>query len=368
MTDWLVILNGHPKLSSDNALMPRPNLPIRQHLEGVSRSFGLSIRLLPPTLQQPVGLAYLLARLSDTVADATDVPSPRRLALLDSLRHAIDTPQDHPQMGLALQDFARQVADRHEQRLLHHGQALLHALDTLPAADQAVIRQVLCAILEGQRWDLQALDGPQHGAQTRADIERYTWQVAGSVGEFWTRMCELHLSDWHTVPPAQTAQLLHWGARYGQGLQRLNILRDAGRDLQAGRCYFPDEELHPLGLDSAQLCQAAQHGDMAVLERLRPLLAAWLHTTQEQLHDGLRYSLALQGRRLRLASALPCLIGIRTLALLRQAGPQALLTHVKLPRREVQKLLLRLLVWGVSDRQLQGCWAQAAPAPARIQP
>ena len=58
----------------------------------------------------------------------------------------------------------------------------------------------------------------------------------------------------------------------------------------------------------------------------------------------------------------------RTLALLRQAGPQALLTHVKLPRREVQKLLLRLLVWGVSDRQLQGCWAQAAPAPARIQP
>ena len=366
MTDWLVILSQQPRLSSDNLGMHPATPSYRQLLEGVSRSFGLSIRLLPPALQTPVGLAYLLARITDTVADASAVPTPRRLALLDSLRHAIDTPQDHPQMGLALQDFARQVDDRHEQRLLHHGQALLHALDTLPAADQAVIRQVLSAILDGQRWDLQALDGPQRGAQTRADIERYTWQVAGSVGEFWTRMCELHLSDWHTVPPAQTAQLLHWGARYGQGLQRLNILRDAGRDLQAGRCYFPAEELQPLGLDGVQLCQAAQDGDMAVLERLRPLLDAWLHTTQEQLHDGLRYSLALNGRRLRLASALPCLIGIRTLALLRQAGPQALVTHIKLPRREVQKLLLRLLVWGVSDRQLQGCWAQAAPTPARI--
>jgi len=346
--------------------MRRPTPPNRQFLEKVSRSFGLSIRLLPSALQEPVGLAYLLARSTDTVADATAVPVPRRLALLDSLQHAIDAPQDQPQLALVLHDFARHIEDRHEQKLLHHGQAMLQALASLPAPDQAAIRQVLTAIADGQRWDLQALDGPQRGVQTRAELERYTWHVAGSVGEFWTRMCELHLNEWHAEPPSRTAELLQWGARYGQGLQRLNILRDAGRDLRAGRCYFPAEELQPLGLDSTQLCQAAQDGDMAVLERLRPLLQGWLHTTQEQLHDGLRYSLALNGRRLRLASALPCLIGIRTLALLRQAGPQALGTHVKLPRREVQKLLLRLLVWGVSDRQLQGCWAQAASVPATI--
>lgn len=341
-------------------------MPNRQLLDKVSRSFGLSIRLLPPTLQEPVGLAYLLARSTDTVADATAVPVAQRLALLDSLQHAIDCPQDQPQLALALQNFARHIDDKHEQKLLHHGQAVLEALTSLPAADQAVIRQVLTAITEGQRWDLQALDGPQRGVQTRAELERYTWLVAGSVGEFWTRICELHLTHWHTEPPTRTAELLQRGARYGQGLQRLNILRDAGRDLRAGRCYFPAEELAPLGLDSAQLCQAAQAGDMAWLTRLQPLLSAWMHTTQEQLHDGLRYSLALNGRRLRLASSLPCLIGIRTLTLLRQAGPQALNTHIKLPRREVQKLLLRLLLWGVSDRQLQACWNDGLPAPARI--
>jgi farnesyl-diphosphate farnesyltransferase len=346
--------------------MQRHPTRTRQLLEGVSRSFGLSIRLLPETLQEPVGLAYLLARTTDTVADTTTVAVPRRLALLDSLQHAIDTPQDHPQLGLALQAFAVHVEDRHEQALLQHGQACLEALSDLPTADQAIIRQVLTAITEGQRWDLQALDGPQHGVQTRAELDRYTWLVAGSVGEFWTRICALHLQNWHAQPLASMAELLQWGARYGQGLQRLNILRDAGRDLRAGRCYWPAEELQPLGLDSAQLCQAAADGDMATLARLQPLMDAWLHTTQEQLHDGLRYCLALQGRRLRLASALPCLIGIRTLKLLHQAGPQALVTHTKLPRREVQKLLLRLLMWGVSDRQLRSCWTAALPVSARI--
>lgn len=351
--------------------MARDELHIRHLLRGVSRSFGLSIQLLPAALREPVGLAYLLARTTDTIADTTAQPAARRLALLDSLLHAIDSPQDQPQLALALRDFARHVDDPHEQTLLTQGQACLDALVQQPAANQAVIRQVLAAITEGQRWDLSALDDPQRGVQTRAEVDRYTWWVAGSVGEFWTRICALHLSHWHT---GSTADLMAWGAHYGQGLQRLNILRDAGRDLHAGRCYWPAEELEPLGLDRAQLCEAVRTGNLATLARLGPLLEDWHRTTQAQLHEGLRYSLALRGRRLRLASALPCLIGIRTLALLRQAGPRALIEHVKLPRRAVQRLLLGLLWRGVSDGQLTAAWAsalaptEAGPRSARIGP
>jgi len=328
----------------------------RQLLQKVSRSFGLSLRLLPSGLREPISLAYLLARLADTVADATGQTTARRLSMLDSLRHALQSPQEHPALDLALRDFARHVTDAHEQILLTQGQSCLDALTQLSPADQAVIRQVLDAITEGQRWDLNALDGAQRGVQTREELDRYTWLVAGSVGEFWTHMCQLHLRDWHT---GTGADLMQWGAAYGKGLQRLNILRDAGQDLRHGRCYWPAEELEPMGLDSARLCQAARSRDMATLERLSPLFEAWLHTTQEQLHAGLRYSMALRGLRLRLASALPCLIGMHTLALLRQAGPRALVQHVKVPRRTVQSLLLRLLVCGVSDQQLQRCWKSA---------
>ena len=333
-------------------------LNIQPLLKGVSRSFGLTLRLLPEGLREPVGLAYLLARASDTIADTTSAPAPRRQALLDQLQHALLTPQDQPQLSMALRDFAQQVTDPHEKTLLERTQACLQALDRQPAADQSVIRQVLSAILEGQRWDLSALDGPQRGVQTRAEVDRYTWQVAGSVGEFWTRMCTLHLHDWHD---ASTAELMQWGAHYGQGLQRLNILRDAHHDLSAGRCYFPAEELHSIGLDSPSLCAAVRAGDRPTLERLVPLLQDWHRFTETLLHDGLRYSLALRGRRLRLASALPCLIGIRTLGLLQEAGSQALLSHVKLPRREVRRLLVTLVLGGVSDRQLQACWTAGQP-------
>ncbi len=349
-----------------------PLLP--ELLQKVSRSFGLSIRLLPQALREPVGVAYLLARISDTVADSAAAPVAQRLALLEQLAQgwqdqASATTQDR--LVRALGDFAPQVADAHEKALLAQGQACLQALAQQSPHDQQLIREVLAAITEGQRWDLSALDATGQGVRSEHEVERYTWWVAGSVGEFWTRLCDAHLPHWHR---ASSTDMLQWGAHYGQGLQRLNILRDAGRDLRAGRCYFPAQSLAPLGLDATTLCAAAQAEDLAILSRLTPLLVAWHHQTEALLHDGLRYSLALRGHRLRLASALPGLIGVRTLALLRQAGAQALVQHQKLPRRALHRLLAALVLGGVSDRQLRASWqaglgpAAASPLSARIAP
>jgi farnesyl-diphosphate farnesyltransferase len=75
---------------------------------------------------------------------------------------------------------------------------------------------------------------------------------------------------------------------------------------------------------------------------LTPLYNQWLDHTHAQLSDGMRYALALKPLRLRLASALPALIGARTVALLRQAGPAALQQRVKMPRHEVRALLWRI--------------------------
>ena len=38
-------------------------------LRSVSRAFYLSIRVLPADLREPIGLAYLLARIADTIVD-----------------------------------------------------------------------------------------------------------------------------------------------------------------------------------------------------------------------------------------------------------------------------------------------------------
>jgi farnesyl-diphosphate farnesyltransferase len=330
-------------------------------LQGVSRSFGLTIRCLPAKVRHPVSLAYLLARTSDTLADTPIQPPALRQQLLTRLQQAIENPGSSNHLQRDLQAFAQQVQDPQERRLLMHNQNCLQALHQMGREDQAAIRTVLRAITEGQAWDLQRVDAPACGVSTRAEIDHYTWMVAGSVGEFWTRLCNVHLRGWHN---ASTDQLMLWGARYGKGLQRLNILRDAGRDLRMGRCYFPVEELQPLGLSPAQLCEASTAGDLLTLQRMAPLLAQWQAITLEQLQDGLHYSLALRGLRLRLATALPCLMGVRTLSLLKSAGPQALVTHQKVPRAEVRRLLLSLLLGAATDRQLHASW-QAGLMAAR---
>src|SRR5207249_9570884 len=73
---------------SDRAEQP---LPVKQFelLKPVSRSFYISIRLLPRALREPVALAYLLARTSDTIADTSAIDVEKRIELLDRLARAI---------------------------------------------------------------------------------------------------------------------------------------------------------------------------------------------------------------------------------------------------------------------------------------
>ena len=105
------------------------------------------------------------------------------------------------------------------------------------------------------------------------------------------------------------------GARFGQGLQLVNVLRDLPRDLQLGRCYLPRADLAALGLTPEALRQPSAIG------AVRPLLAALGDAARAGLLDGLTYTLTVPRRevQLRLASAWPLLIGLATLARLRTA-------------------------------------------------
>ena len=315
----------------------------RQLLRHVSRSFYLSIRLLPQALQAPVAIGYLLARATDTVADTTALPLDERQVLLDRMSQAVVAPctsaQESQELSRLTQAFAAQQTDPHERALMQALPKCLPLLYTLSQADQASVRQVLGHITRGQQLDMTRFGPGLHALQTEAELVEYTWLVAGCVGEFWTDLCGRHLPGYSRLPQEE---MMRMGRQYGMGLQRLNIIRDAGADLAAGRCYWPVEILAQAGLTPAKLAQVAQTPNTDTLHALAPLYSQWLDHTHAQLADGMRYALAIKPLRLRLASALPALIGTRTVALLRQAGPAALNQRVKMPRREVRALLWRI--------------------------
>jgi farnesyl-diphosphate farnesyltransferase len=323
----------------------RPGLSAaqRQLLRHVSRSFDLSIRLLPHALQAPVAIGYLLARATDTVADTTALPLNERQVLLDLMTQTIAaqviSAEESRELSRLTQAFAAQQTDPHERALMQALPQCLPLLRTLSPDDQASVRQVLGHITRGQQLDMTRFGPGLQALQTEAELADYTWLVAGCVGEFWTELCGRHLPGYSLFPQEEMMRI---GRQYGMGLQRLNIIRDAGADLATGRCYWPVETLTQAGLTPALLAQAAQTPNPDTLNALAPLYAQWLDHTQAQLADGMRYALALKPLRLRLASALPALIGARTVALLRQAGPAALNQRVKMPRHEVHALLWRI--------------------------
>src|SRR6266404_807077 len=292
-------------------------------LRRVSRSFYLSILFLPKKLRDPVALGYLLARASDTIADTTELPIELRSEKLQLLARGIQGEG----VGNAINDLIASLAplqkNESEQALIESLQSCLDWLDQTEAFDREEVRAVLEKINRGQLLDLERFRDPKQlvDLETAADLDEYTYLVAGSAGEFWTRLCFHHLRKFST---RSESDMLELGKRYGQGLQLINILRDAGDDLRAGRCYFPNEEIVATAMEPSQIVREPQ--------RFRPIYRKWLGKAEQGIKAGVDYSNSIRNRRVRIATVLPALIGARTLALLREAGATMLHRHIKVSR------------------------------------
>ncbi len=303
-------------------------------LARVSRSFYLSIRLLPTKLRGPVSLGYLLARASDTIADTTELPVDSRMGNLRLLARGIQGEA----LGDAIVDLGASLAplqkNKDERVLIESLQPCLDWLEQSEVLDREEVRAVLEQINRGQILDLERFQNPKQIAalETSAQLDEYTYLVAGSAGEFWTRLCFRRL-------PKFTARseddMLGMGKCYGMGLQLINILRDAGADLHAGRCYFPNEELAVAAMEPSRILREP--------ERFQSIYRKWREKAERQIEAGLQYANAIRNRRVRIATALPGLIGARTLALLRDAGATALHRHIKVPRSEVRAIIASLI-------------------------
>ena len=307
---------------------------LRALLQSVSRSFYLTLRVLPSRLREPIGLAYLLARTSDTLADTMLVPAERRREALEALRSRILGQHARP---LGSQAFVPHQVSGPERELLERVEESLALLERQPPADRDAIRDVLAIIISGQDLDLERFQGAGIGQvialATDAELDDYTWRVAGCVGRFWTRLCRRHLFP---EAPLDDQVLETEGIRFGKGLQLINVLRDLAVDLQQGRCYLPGDRLRAAGLRPEALL------DPAAEPRARAVIDPCLDLAGKHLAAGWDYTNRLPRSqvRLRLACAWPILIGARTLAQLRTAPLLDPEQRVKVTRAEVRRIVV----------------------------
>ena len=312
-------------------------------LKRVSRSFYITLRVLPRAVRPQLSLAYLLARATDTVADTDAITADKRQQVLSKLLMSITAvcAQQKPSVPDLSAFFQTDISglstkDTAERTLLENFETLLNLLSEFSDSDREKICVVLKTIIHGQKTDIQRFGitpGQLNALATDNELDAYTYEVAGCVGEFWTRLCLAHV---FSGDPLNEKQLLSDAVRFGKGLQLVNILRDLPEDLRQGRCYIPEQSLFRFGLTPKDLLN---HDSM---QRFRPLYDDYLKLAEEHLRAGWRYITLLPFRcvRVRLACTWPILIGVKTLRRLRNVNILGD-PRIKITRREIRRILVK---------------------------
>ena len=302
-------------------------------LEGTSRSFYLTLKNLPSGLRSQVGLLYLLARTSDTIADSERGFPAQRLQALERYNEYV---QGNSSTLPDLSELAQLQRIASERKLLERVGDTVACVGRFSDQDQQHIRHCLNIIVGGQSLDLKrfANAGEEQIVALADDVELddYAYRVAGSVGEFWTRMTLNHLFE--TDEETELA-MFEKGVRFGKALQLINILRDIPAVLRMGRCYIPSKSLSDIGMEPMDLLDAENMG------RFKPLFDSCIDVAESHLDAAVEYIGMLPHSQFRLRGAcmLPVLIGQRTLALLRDGNVLEPSNRIKVTRDEINGLL-----------------------------
>jgi len=202
-------------------------------LSSVSRTFALTIPLLPPIIEKVVGNTYLLCRIVDTIEDAAEL-TPEAKKNLSAL--FLDVVLERAPVESFVEpclDALKNYSNHDELDLIAHTPTVLRILHTCSSHDQEAVSRCVSMMSEGM--------SRFHGRQTEAglkdlsEFEDYCYVVAGVVGELLTSIFR-HYSPQFSKNIQGHENL---AIAFGQALQMTNILKDSPEDRARGVSWKP---------------------------------------------------------------------------------------------------------------------------------
>ena len=312
-------------------------------LQGVSRTFALTIPQLPGALRDVVGNAYLLCRIADTIEDEPALSAAQKQAFSERFVEVVagrDAAEPfarelHPLLSPAMLDSERDlIANTARVVRITHG---LHPPQR--EALERCVRIMSRGMAEFQR------NATVEGLDDLSQLDRYCYHVAGVVGEMLTEL----LCDYSAEIGARRSELLKLSVSFGQGLQMTNILKDVWDDQRRGACWLPKDVFRSAGFELKAL--SAGHTGPEFAKGLLELVAIARH----HLDDALRFTLLIPPREAGVRRFCLWALGMAVLTLRRIHARPAFTEarEVKISRRSVRATVVVTSALARSDRALK---------------
>ena len=199
-----------------------------QLLSKVSRSFDFAIRALPDPLREQACTAYLLCRIVDTVEDAVDQKN--RPAYFDHFRELLRSPRPKSEINFS----GLKCSNENETLLIQNCHAVFESYFSFDEKVRHHFIQHILEMTEGMAFFSARKDAKKKLIETDAELDRYCYFVAGTVGLLLTDLFAHHFSKNGRWTELQREPAI----AFGLGLQKINILRDMNSDAENGVSYF----------------------------------------------------------------------------------------------------------------------------------
>jgi len=313
-------------------------------LEKVSRTFTLSIRILPDELRTYVGHAYLVCRLLDTLEDTPDILVAEKMKALDFAIDAIKSPDRLDEYAVYFSDLADTYDIKEwEKVLLRNSFHIFQCLLTFPEEVQRILRKWTVEMAEGMKKYAFGKDKPEVQLEKLDNLEEYTYYVAGTVGELLTG---LYAQPRYGIADKQLNIMKKNSIPFGKALQFVNIIKDSRGDIEEGRCFIPADLLQKYG------CELHTFFEPKNLATSRKVYEELLERAKGYLDNAIEYieQIPVKNWRIRLFCIWPVVLAYKTLREIEKRIPE-LITNpasIKMTRRDVKRSIKLSAIGGFS--------------------
>jgi farnesyl-diphosphate farnesyltransferase len=317
-----------------------PHEYCQQTLKKVSRTFAINIAFLHGDLYKAVLCAYLFCRIADTIEDTIFKDREGQKRLLQSYKHLFAEGKFAPGQIKKWGDSFKtaDIPEKHnleDHRLVQHTHLVVQNFLTLPLPYREAICDCLIEMCEGMLVTIRQKErqtGNLYFSKTIAELNRYCYYVAGTVGVLLTKLFAAHAKS-ITSPVAQA--LSRKAVSFGLGLQMTNIIKDCRTDYERGWCYIPEEIARSNGIEMQQFFEPDYRS------QAQNTINDLIKRAAQHLDDALAYTLHIPRRnyRIRLFCSLPLFFAINTLVEAKKNLRLLAGEKVKISRSQVKKII-----------------------------